>query len=116
MNTKQARAVKIIAGAGNDYVSYSKAKGTFTLKRSYFYTHGRTPKTLADKLAVRMSVEVIGTGDAYRTWPKTSFHWVEFTPEDVPAVMAKASSLADHLGMTFDELWQDCKDATEVIR
>lgn len=116
MKGKEIKAVKMIAGAGNDYVSHSKATGAFTLKRTYFYTYGRTPKMLAEKLAARMSIKVIETGDTYRAWPKTSFHWVEFVPEDVPAVMAKANSLADHLGMTFDELWQEHKDATEVIR
>ena len=61
--------------------------GTVEIKRSYFYTMGRTPEKLAESAKqvcedAGLKVEITDTKDQYRSWPKTSYHVAYLRPID----------------------------------
>jgi hypothetical protein len=58
-----------------------KQDGTIELRRSYFYRHGSTAESVADRLAQSLpELRLIEARDEWRAWPKTSYFVAVFAP------------------------------------
>lgn len=68
-----------------DKVKFSKKKNTWSVKKFYFYTLGKTPEQLAEEVKKLFPEAIMKrTTDEYNTWPKDSYFLVEFKfPEAV---------------------------------
>lgn len=54
--------------------------GTFTFKRSFFYTHGISADIIAEKIKKALpGVVILEAFDDWKEWPKTSYFVVRFT-------------------------------------
>ena len=98
-------SVRIIAAQANADKCIAHKDGTWSIKHSYFYSHGNTPQKWADKV-VRVfedTVEVIEARDAYANWPKTSYFVAQVRVVDGAAIVAQAEAYAEAHGMTFAE-------------
>lgn len=59
---------------------FSKSKGIFTFKNSYFYRHGRTAQAIANKIKeIFPKAKIISAIDDYKRWPAISYFVVKFT-------------------------------------
>lgn len=62
-------------------VGSGQYKGCFCLKRSFFYTHGRSASELANRISRvltldEIEIQVVECRDDWQTWPKDSYFTV----------------------------------------
>jgi len=55
----------------------SKRHDVFTVKRSFFYTHGFSSEKLANKIQ-NLGFRIVDHFDDWNSWPKTSYFVVKF--------------------------------------
>ncbi len=79
MTPFQKQVKQALASQSNvnpDHVTARK-DGTVTAKRAYFYRHGTTAESWAEKVATELTAAGIGAyvdgHDAWAAWPKTSY-------------------------------------------
>ncbi len=76
---------------GEGSLSFSNKTQEFIVKEGYFYRHGRSPSTLAEKVKkVIPEAQITGVQDHFNSWPRNSWFEVRFkvSPAPVPVPMA----------------------------
>ena len=81
---KKAKVVEELekAGFSTDHITAHK-DGSFTWKRSFFYTHGNSARKLAMRMKEALPITIVEAYDDWKEWPKTSYFVVRFRTNQI---------------------------------
>ena len=74
------KTTEVKAALGSVADTVAKRNGVFIAKRTFFYTHGVTPKKVAEAVQKQIpQAEIIEAAEHWNSWPKDSYWEVRFT-------------------------------------